>query len=247
MIEKFESIKNMGWIKTVRKGPTGVGATFEHCMGITENRVVGPDYENYEIKTKRMNSDYYTTLFNLGPRSKKECTIHSIRDAYGYKNENGMNVFNTNVFGHKKTPTLGKYWFQLYVNYDSKIVTLLVFNKNFLVDTSIYWKFEELRERLENKCSNLAFIESYSQMTHNVEYFRYSRLQLYKLKSFNEFLKLIDNGTIKISFKISVYNSGAKKGETHDHGTGFEIKSSDFEKLYTLNYDSKWYGTKGDA
>ena len=67
MIENFYEILNKGWVPTVRKGSTGIGATFESLMGISENQKSEPDYKGIEIKTRRSSSVYFTTLFNLTP------------------------------------------------------------------------------------------------------------------------------------------------------------------------------------
>lgn len=43
-IEKFTQICNMGWIKTHRSGPTGIGKTLEDLLGIIENNIDGPGF-----------------------------------------------------------------------------------------------------------------------------------------------------------------------------------------------------------
>ena len=47
----FLKIKNMGYIKTMRKGSTGVGYTFEKLLGKEEDNLPFPDYKGIEIKT----------------------------------------------------------------------------------------------------------------------------------------------------------------------------------------------------
>lgn len=39
----FYEIKNKGYIKTMRNGPTGVGYTLEYLLGINENNKAKPD------------------------------------------------------------------------------------------------------------------------------------------------------------------------------------------------------------
>ena len=36
LYQKFESIQKMGWVKSYRKGDTGIGKTFEELLGKTE-------------------------------------------------------------------------------------------------------------------------------------------------------------------------------------------------------------------
>lgn len=65
--QKFEEIKKMGWIKSGRKGYTGIGYTFEKLLGKDEDALCIPDYNGIEIKTHRKNSKSYITLFNYNP------------------------------------------------------------------------------------------------------------------------------------------------------------------------------------
>ena len=41
--QKFDAIKERGYIKSHRKGNTGVGHTLEQELGLTENCISGPD------------------------------------------------------------------------------------------------------------------------------------------------------------------------------------------------------------
>ena len=42
----------------------------------------------------------------------------------------------------------------------------------------------------------------------------------------------MEQGIIRITFKIGVYREGEKKGEIHDRGTSFEIQEKDLQKLF---------------
>lgn len=245
MIENFYEILNKGWVPTVRKGSTGIGATFESLMGISENQKSEPDYKGIEIKTRRSSSVYFTTLFNLTPRSKEEYTIKMIREKYGYIDNNGDKVFNTNVFAHMRTPTLGKYSVRLLVDRESRIISLWVYYGKILIDSSIYWTFNDLKSKLYNKCYRVAFVEADHRMTHNVEHFKYKRIEIYRLKSFEKFLYMIERGYIRVAFKIGMFKNGNRAGLVHDHGTGFEIDKKYIDYLYIKEFDSKGLGTRG--
>lgn len=43
-IREYRKIKEMGWIRTHRAGPTGVGKTLEDLLGIEENNHDAPDF-----------------------------------------------------------------------------------------------------------------------------------------------------------------------------------------------------------
>ena len=45
---EYQRIVAMGWIRTHRAGPTGVGKTLEDLLGIAENNIDAPDFGEYE-------------------------------------------------------------------------------------------------------------------------------------------------------------------------------------------------------
>ncbi len=55
-ITKFEEIKAMGWVKSKRRGSTGIGYTLEELLGIPENNISAPDLGYIELKSHRINS-----------------------------------------------------------------------------------------------------------------------------------------------------------------------------------------------
>ena len=44
----FNKIKSMGFIKSSRKGPTGIGHTLETHLGLAENNYANPDIAGAE-------------------------------------------------------------------------------------------------------------------------------------------------------------------------------------------------------
>ena len=103
-----------------------------------------------------------------------------------------------------------------------------------LLEKNVYWDFETIKEKLEKKLLYLAYIKAWPKKLNGIEYYKYYDIQFYQLKKFEEFLKLIEQGIIRITFKIGVFREGMRKGETHDRGTGFEIQETDLEKLFSL-------------
>lgn len=233
--QKFLEIKQKGWIKNVRKGSTGIGITFEHLLNIPENNFEIPDYNGIEIKTKRTYSKSYTTLFNAKPDGPHCCEVERLKENYGYPHtkHKEYKVLNNSVFATEKTRIGVKYYFQLYIDRKQNKVLLLIFDiHGNLIENEIFWYFDTLKDKLYKKLKMIALVASDAKIIGSEEYFRYHHLTLYKLKSFDEFLNLLEKGIIRITFKISVFLSGKRKGETHDHGTGFDIQEKDLQMLY---------------
>ena len=101
-------------------------------------------------------------------------------------------------------------------------------DKRHLVDLSV--KSEINRDM---KLKYLALIPVSKKIYSGKTYFKYHNLKLYKLKSFDKFLELIEDGTISVNMKISFYTSKEKYGKIQDKGTTFEIAEKDLEKLFT--------------
>ena len=59
--QEFIRIKKLGYVKSTRNGPTGIGKTFEDLLGKKEDALGLPDYKGIEIKTKR---SYSNSLYN---------------------------------------------------------------------------------------------------------------------------------------------------------------------------------------
>ena len=66
--EKFKEIREMGYVSSQRKGPTGIGYTLETLLGINENNDAFPDIEGAELKAHRANSSSLITLFTFNKK-----------------------------------------------------------------------------------------------------------------------------------------------------------------------------------
>ncbi|MDR0707290.1 MAG: MvaI/BcnI family restriction endonuclease [Treponema sp.] len=59
--EEFQKIKDMGYIPSRRRGPTGIGYTLETLLGIAENNDASPDIDGAELKAHRSDSNNLIT------------------------------------------------------------------------------------------------------------------------------------------------------------------------------------------
>ncbi len=235
--KKFEEIKKMGWIKSCCKGLGGIGNTFEQLLDINQNEFEIPDYNGIEIKTKRAFSHSNTSLFNCVPDGPHYHEIERLKDCYGYPDSDlkKYRVLSASV----NTKDLYKvglfFYFKLKVDREKRKIFLQVFGLHGnLKEECVYWDFDTLEEKLYRKLKYLAFARAYVKKNKDSEFFKYYKITFYKLKDFDTFIELIDQGCIRITFKIGIYKWGVKEGKIHDHGTSFNISEDDFEKLYDL-------------
>ena len=100
---KFYALRDAGFVKSERRGNTGVGHTLEFHLGIAENNVALSDMEVAELKAHR---DGSTSLITLFTRDKGAWVIHPL-DAihrYGSVDEDGRpNLYMTLFVGRGNT------------------------------------------------------------------------------------------------------------------------------------------------
>lgn len=224
----------MGWVKTQRIGPGGSGYTFEALLGKEEDNFSFPDFEGIEIKTTNQFVKEFIHLFCATPDGDFLYPINRIIDLLGYPDKDypEHKVFNITVSAGKYVYLYGKKVI-LFVNRIDRKVQLLAKDKNNQpIDIDVSWSFEMLERKLFIKMKNLAVIKTEKKRLKGAEYYYYKEINMYELKGFNKFIDLIEDGTVQISFKISIFKSGKRFGKTHDRGTAFSIYEKDIKKLY---------------
>lgn len=84
---RLVEIRDKGYIQTARKGPTGVGYTFEKVFGLDEDNLQIPDIGGrVEIKTTRRDAGSLITLFTFN-RSVWQMKQKEVVMRYGYYSE----------------------------------------------------------------------------------------------------------------------------------------------------------------
>lgn len=237
LTEKFLQIKKMGLIKSVSKGTAGVGNTFENLIGVPNNDFEIPDYNGIEIKTKKRISKSYITLFSATPDGPHFHEVERLKNEYGYPHYKAKEykVLNNSVYANIKNKIGINYYFQLKIDREQYKLFLVIFDrKKNLVENEVFWYFDTLKEKICRKLKVMACIKADSKKIDNVEYFKYYEMTIYLLKDFSTFISLLEQGIIRVSFKINVILSGPKKGKIYDHGTSFEIQEHDLIKLYDI-------------
>ena len=81
---KFKEIKEKGFIKSTRRGPTGIGHTLETYLGLKENNYASPDIEGAELKAHRSGGNNLITLFTFNNKAWKMPLLDAVRK-YGCK------------------------------------------------------------------------------------------------------------------------------------------------------------------
>lgn len=158
-IEKYTKICNMGWIKTHRSGPTGIGKTLEDLLGIIENNIDGPDFGDYELKSCRLNSNSMLTIFTKTPQPQG--AANTLRMTFGYSSDaydNDEKVLHSTLSANHYV-AIADTGHSLKVSCsDTKISIIAEDGKEYA-----YWTRDQLRKAFEKKYKENSFMRKRNQ------------------------------------------------------------------------------------
>ena len=233
--DKFYAISKKGWIKSCRRGYTGIGYTFEKLLGKDEDSLCVPDFNGIEIKTHRVNSKSYVTLFNYNPIGESSYELKRLFKEYSYVHTKNRKIRSLNacIYSNYIIDVGINYKFSLKVDERKQKIYLLVFDRlGIFVEKKSYWTFDTLKEKLYKKLRYLAYIEAESKYVNGIEYFKYTNIYFYVLKKFETFIELIKTSKIRVSFLIS--GVLGDDDNLNSHGTSFSIKKDNLNLLFNL-------------
>lgn len=226
-IREFHNIKQMGWIKTHRAGPTGIGKTLEDLLGISENNFDLPDFGEYELKSCRAESQSMLTLFTLSPLPRGSNTV--LRKKYGYSSDkynNKEKVLHASLTAARFVPICDTGNF-LKIVCDGEKISITSQNGT----ENVYWSKERLKRAFEKKYKNkFVYVKAEARGCGANEEFCFT--EAYEVSGFDyeSMLELLEKGKIIVDLRIGQYPDG----RTHDHGTGFRIKETDQHLLFRV-------------
>lgn len=217
--KKLIEIKNKGFIKANRTSDTGIGKTLEDLLGICENNLAIPDAGQFEIKSKRIESDSMLTLATKSPLPRG--INKKLYEAFRYKNDEGNYCLHSTTYSSRSNPQ----GFKISL-IESKIV---LENRN---NIQAYWHLSIFEDVLVSKSNNILLIFAKSKGKSPNEYFHYTEAYLLSDLNFTKFQEAIKNDKLLVDIRIGTYKTGKRQGKYHDHGTAFRIHKRDFTELY---------------
>lgn len=214
--QKFKEIRKQGFIKSLRKGPTGIGYTFETLLGIKENNLILPDISDIEIKTHRIGSNNLITLFTFNRKVWRINPLEAIRK-YGTYDKNGrLGLYFTLS---QKPNSAG-----LFIYITEKSIQLRHINGEVIAE----WLIENLMERFERKIPAMIYVTAEVEERDGVEYFHYIRAQLLKGTSKEILISQFKEENIVIDLRLHDKGSYAR-----NHGTAFRCYEKNLPKIFS--------------
>lgn len=238
ILQAFQEVKNLGWIRSHRAHNTGIGKTFEDCIGVVENNLNQPDLFGFEIKAHRNESSSFVTLFTKSPSYPKRGANRILKDKYGstYPQSNVTNL-HTSIYADRYNTYKNKYSFKLIDDPKGERIFIGVYSiegKN-EIDRTVYYTYKDIKDALKKKLNNLLYVGAQRKFENNVESFYFDKGDIYMEPSFTRFLQLLKAGDIRYDIRMGAYQSGKNIGKAHDHGSGFRIKEDKLRELYSFH------------
>ncbi len=221
LVEKLSEIKEMGYVKSLRKGNTGIGYTFESLLGLEETNIPIPDIGGrVEIKTARKDSTSLVTLFTFN-RSVWQKRQKDIIEQFGYNDEKGRRALKSTIFFNKPN-SLG---LSLDIDDNKNIISLTASNNELLAEWDVY----VIVGKFSSKLSRLLFVLANRRKSGNQEEFHFNEAYLLTDPNPRNFLTAFKKSLVGIDIRMHLKENGAVR----NRGTGFRMREKDMIELYT--------------
>lgn len=218
LVEGLKKIEKMGFVKTHRSGNTGIGKTLEDLLDIDENNIAGPDGLTTELKAGRRNAVSMLTLFTKSPQPSRINSILLQELGYPEKEGSSKKILHTTINANTYNTLKGGEGLKIAIKKDRIEIDSPKLKHKSEIPTP-YWDKTMLKERFEKKYVELLYVKADTRGSGGEEEFHFNEAWIMKGFEFENFLKLLREGTLLVDIRIGQYPDG----RPHDHGTGFRI------------------------
>ena len=214
--DKLSKIKKLGYVKSLRTGPTGIGKTLETLLEITENNISLPDLGEIELKAQRENHYGMTTLFTFNRTAWIINPFEAIH-RYGSYDKNGRKGMYYTM--STKPNSAG-----LFLHIDDTSVSVRHIDGTLVS----LWLLSEIEKRFDAKVKNVLLVKAKTEIRDGIEYFYFDRARLLSGGTTQSILKSqFETGELLVDLRLHEKTSSAR-----NHGTGFRIFENNIETLY---------------
>jgi hypothetical protein len=200
----FGEIRELGFVQTKRRGPTGVGHTLQELLGVREDNIALPDFHDAELKAHRIGSTSMITLFTFNNKAWMMNPLLAIR-THGTFDGNGRQGL---YFTMSLTPNSKG----LFLHTDEKAISVRHISGTIIAE----WQLESLKQQFLRKFPAMVLVSAFCEERGGVEWFHYTRARLLTQTSSDTLLNQIRSGHIMVDLRLHDKGTSAR-----NHGTGF--------------------------
>jgi hypothetical protein len=214
--EKLSKVKKLGFTKSLRNGPTGIGYTLETLLEIKENNISSPDFGEIELKAQRERHTGMTTLFTFNNKAWKMNPLEAIKK-YGSLDKDGR-------LGMYYTMSMKPNSAGLFLTVDDTSISVRHIDGNIIAT----WQLSEIEKRFEAKVKNVLLVKARVEERDGIEYFLFDRARLLSGGTTQAILKhQFENEHLLVDLRLHDKGTMAR-----NHGTGFRVFENNLENLY---------------
>jgi len=218
--EKFRRIREMGYVPSLRNGPTGIGFTLETLLGIDENNDALPDIEGAELKAHRANSANLITLFTFNNKAWKMPPLEAVKKFGSLDRDGRQGLYYTMSL---KPNSAG-----LFLLIEKDKISVRHISGTIVVE----WPLEALANRFIQKIPSLIFVTAFTELRDDKEYFHFQRAQLMKDTTPELLRNQFESENILVDLRLHDKGTMAR-----NHGTGFRAYEDKLPQLFRMVLD----------
>jgi hypothetical protein len=211
----FAKVRQRGFIRSARQGPTGIGHTLEQVLGLKENNVPFPDLGDVELKAHRDDATSLITLFTFNRKAWVTSPLEAVQK-YGTLDKNGRKGL---YFTMDTTPN------------SAGLFLMITDNSVWVQHTSgkivVKWDMVLLAAQFRKKVPALILVSAHAEDRGGVEYFHYYRARLLTGTSPQLLADQLRYGNMLIDLRLHDKGTMAR-----NHGTGFRAPLSKLPELF---------------
>lgn len=194
-----------------------------------------PNYQGIEIKCTTRFSRYPISLFSKSFDDPSFFEMNRLINTYGTEDNiyKGRKILMANLKLNEKISINNNYYFELKIDKKKgKIYINIYDNNNKLIENEPYISFNSLKEHLEVKLTNLAIVYASKKEIDDKINYRYYKMCIYKLISFDKFIELLENSIIKTSIIRRISLSGNEEGRQRNKNLFLQIQKENILDLF---------------
>jgi len=244
LINNFKIISKKGWIKNKNKSWGSVGLTFEKLLNKKADSLFFPDYLGIEIKCTTLNSKYPLFLFTLAFDGPTFPEINRLVEKFGYPDKDypDKKILFEKINSNDPQIRRHKYQFKFEIDHQEDKLYLCVYDiyQN-LIEKQSFVYLDSIKNHLLTKLNKVALIYAANRKINNDKHFHYYKMEIYKLKNFDTFLKLLEQGIIEVDLIARISKSGQDAGRYRNKNLVFKINKNKIWMLFNriYSYSSK--------
>lgn len=238
IIKKFENLNKKGYIQGINNNLyNSAGLTLEHYLGKEADSMFFPDYKGIEIKCTQRFSRYDITLFSLAFDGPSLFESNYLLETYGiqdtiYKDYKKLTI---RLKLNKKVSIDNKYYFELKIDKE-KIYIKIYNNEGIPIENRGYIYLDTIKKRFLIKLNKLALIYASKKRINNDLYFRYYKIECFKYREMDYFIKCLKQEAVKISLILRFSRNKKTFGKNKNKGLVFTISKNELDLLFDKVY-----------